>query len=143
MTEMREHSATIEIDAGPDKIWAIITNATAYPSFDPTCIRVEGGKAVEGARLRVYSTFNPERAFAVRVTTFAPPRLMVWSGGMPFGLLRGVRTFEIDEVGPGRNRFSLSENFSGPLLRLISRSTPDMTEAFEGFCRGLKELAEA
>ncbi|MHA1559596.1 MAG: SRPBCC family protein [Alphaproteobacteria bacterium] len=141
---MRAHSATIEIGAAPNKIWAIITNTPSYPSFDPTCIRVVGGKATEGARLRVYSTLSPpERAFQVRVTTFAPPRLMVWTGGMPFGLLKGVRTFEIHELSPDKCRFSLSEQFSGPMLGLISRSIPDMTDAFEGFCRGLKELAEA
>ena len=141
---MREHSATAEIGASPDKIWAIITNTSSYPSFDPTCIRVVGGNATEGAHLRVYSTLSkPERAFRVRVTTFAPPRLMVWTGGMPFGLLKGIRTFKIDKLSPDKCRFTLSEQFSGPMLRLISRSIPDMTEAFEGFCRGLKELAEA
>lgn len=141
---MRQHSATVEIGATPDKLWAIITNTASYPSFDPTCIRVVGGTATEGARLRVYSTLSkPERAFQVRVTTFAPPRLMVWTGGMPIGLLKGVRTFKIDKLSPDECRFTLSEQFSGPMMRLISRSIPDMTAAFEGFCRGLKELAEA
>jgi hypothetical protein len=140
---MRENSASIDIDASPDKVWAIIANTPSYPSFDPTCIRVVGGKAAEGVRLRVYSTFSPERAFPVRVTSFSPPRMMVWTGGMPFGLLRGVRTFTIEERGRGRSHFTLREVFSGPMLRLIGRSIPDMTEAFEGFCKGLKELAEA
>jgi hypothetical protein len=140
---MRENSASIDIDASPDKVWAIITNTPSYPSFDPTCIRVDGGKAAEGVRLRVYSTFSPERAFPVRVTSFSPPRMMVWTGGMPFGLFRGVRTFTIEEPGRGRSHFTLREVFSGPMLRLIGRSIPDMTGAFEGFCKGLKQLAEA
>lgn len=140
---MREHAASIEIDATPDKVWAIITNTPAYPSFDPTCIRVQGGLPSEGTRLHVYSTFSPERAFAVRVTTFSPPRLMIWSSGMPLGLFKGERIFKIDEIEPGKCRFTLREEFSGPMLRLIGGSIPDMTEAFEGFCRGLKELVEA
>jgi len=140
---MRESSASIDIDAPPEKVWAIIANTPSYPSFDPTCIRVVGGNAAEGVRLRVYSTFSPERAFPVRVTSFSPPRMMVWTGGMPFGLLTGVRTFTIEERGRGNSHFTLREVFSGPMLRLIGRSIPDMTEAFEGFCKGLKELAEA
>ena len=140
---MRENKASIDIDAAPEKVWAIITDAPSYPSFDPTCIRVEGGKAAPDARLRVYSTFSPERAFPVRVTSFSPPRIMVWTGGMPFGLLKGVRTFMLKELERGKTRFTLTERFSGPMFRLIGRSIPDMTEAFEGFCRGLKELAEA
>lgn len=140
---MRENSASTEINATPEKIWAIITDTPSYPAFDPTCIRIEGGRAAEGVRLRVYSTFAPERAFNVRVTTFSPPRVMIWTGGMPFGLFKGVRSFVIDEIERGRCRFTLTETFSGPMLRLIGRSLPDMTEAFEGFCRGLKQLAEA
>ena len=140
---MRQNAATIDIDAAPERIWSVITDTPSYPSFDPTCIRVVGGKAAEGARLRVYSTFSPERAFPVRVTSFSPPRMMVWTGGMPFGLLKGVRTFTIEELGRNSSRFTLKEVFSGPMFRLIGRSIPDMTEAFESFCRGLKELAEA
>ncbi len=139
---MMKHSASIEIDAAAETIWAIIVNTPSYPSFDPSCIRVQGGMAALDVRLRVYSTFSPERAFMVRVTTFSPPRQMVWAGGMPFGLLRGVRSFTIDELAHGRCRFRLEEQFSGPMLPLVRRSIPDMTEAFEGFCEGLKELAE-
>ena len=140
---MRRHSATIDINAAPEKVWAMITNTPSYPSFDPTCIRVEGGKAAEGVRLRVFSTLSPERALPMRVTSFSPPRHMVWTGGMLFGLLKSVRTFTIAQLDGGKSHFTLKEVFSGPMLPLISRSIPDMTEAFEGFCKGLKELAEA
>lgn len=140
---MRENSAEIEIDASQDKVWAIISNTKSYPSFDPTCVRVEGPKAADGVRLKVYSTFSPERAFPVRVTSYMPPRFMEWTGGMPLGLFKGVRTFTVEDLGNGRSRLKLREVFSGPMLALIGRSLPDMTEAFAGFCRGAKELAEA
>lgn len=140
---MRENSAAIDIAAPVDKVWAIIADTPSYPSFDPTCIRVVGPKAALDVKLRVYSTFSPERAFPVKVTAYAPPRLMEWTGGMPLGLFKGVRTFRIDETGPGKCRLEIHEVFSGPMLMVIGRTLPDMTEAFEGFCRGVKELAEA
>jgi hypothetical protein len=40
-------------------------------------------------------------------------------------------------------RFDLRKEFSGLLLPLLGTSLPDMTEAFEGFCAGLKARAQA
>jgi hypothetical protein len=140
---MKTYSASIDIDATPAKIWAIITDTPSHPSFDPSCIRIQGGKAEEGAWLRIYTTEGPERGILMRVASFSPGRMMVWAAGSLFGLLRRVRTFAIEERTRGKCRFTLKEEFSGPLLRLAGGSIPDMTGAFEGFCKGLKELAEA
>lgn len=140
---MRINAAEIEIAAPQEKVWAIVADTPGYPDVDPTCIRVEGPKAAEGTRLKVYSTFSPKRAFPVRVTAYAPPRIMEWTGGMPLGLFKGVRSFAVEDLGNGRSRLALREVFSGPMLPLIGRSLPDMTEAFEGFCRGVKARAEA
>ena len=140
---MTTSSASIDINAAPEKIWAIITDAPSHPSFDPNCIRIQGGKAQADVWLRIYDTQGPERGYLMRVTSFSPPRVMVWSAGSRFGLLRRIRTFSIEERSRTSCRFTLKEEFTGPMLRLARRSIPDMTEAFEGFCRGLKELAEA
>ena len=69
-------------------------------------------------------------------------RRMTWRGGMPLGLFKGVRTFTLTPREGGVD-FELREVFSGPMLALIGRSLPDMTEAFAGFAAGLKERAEA
>jgi hypothetical protein len=37
---------------------------------------------------------------------------------------------------------TLEETFAGPLLPLIGRSLPDMSDAFQGFVTGLKARAE-
>jgi hypothetical protein len=67
---------------------------------------------------------------------------MTWSDGMPMGLFRGVRTFELADRG-GSTMFSMREVYSGPLAGLITRSIPDMTESFEQFADGLKTAAES
>ena len=140
---MRRYSASIDINATAERIWAIITDTTSYPSFDPTCVRIQGGKAALNVRLRIFDTFRGERALNMRITMFSPPRLMVWAGGKYFGLVKRIRSFTIEELAPGRCRFSLEETLTGPALPPIGQSLPDMTEAFAGFCAGLKELAEA
>ncbi len=67
---------------------------------------------------------------------------MAWTGGLPLGLFKGVRTFTLAPQGDDSTQFTLREEFSGPLLGLLSRSIPDMTATFEQFAAGLKRRAE-
>ncbi len=67
---------------------------------------------------------------------------MIWQGGMPLGLFKGVRTFSLKATGDGVD-FHLHEAFSGPMLPLIAKSLPDMSGPFEEFVQGLKARAEA
>ncbi len=60
---------------------------------------------------------------------------------MPFGLFKGVRTFTLTPKNDAVE-FTIREEFSGPLLPLIGRSIPDMTQDFENFTAGLKAYAE-
>ena len=43
----------------------------------------------------------------------------------------------------GEVAFRMREEYSGPLLRLIWRSMPDLGPSFERFARGLKQRAES
>ena len=42
-----EYSAAATINASPDVVWALLTNAADYPNWNPTVVRVEGD-IVEG-----------------------------------------------------------------------------------------------
>jgi hypothetical protein len=138
VTKAYESSALV--DAPPERIWALLTDAAAYPSWNPAVVALEG-RIAPGERLAVTSSANPSRAFPVRVATLEPPRRMVWAGGMPLGLFRGVRTFSL-EPEDGRTRFRMREDYSGPLLPLIGRSMPDMQPSFDQFAAAVKERAE-
>ena len=140
---MRETSASIDIEATPDLVWRIVADTDLHPTFDQTTSRIGGPSPDEGVRLKVYSTLSPDRPLVVRVMTFAPPRRMVWRTSRALGFVRGERIFAVDPLNGPRTRFALTERWSGRLLPLVVRSLPDMQEAFDGFCRGLKELAEA
>ncbi|MEZ4869739.1 MAG: SRPBCC domain-containing protein [Caldilineaceae bacterium] len=138
---MKEFSATTTIHASPETIWAILTDAPSYPEWDPYAERIEG-RIAAGETIKAYTKLSLGRAFPVKVTEFVPGQRMTWSGGMPLGLFKGIRTFVLAPQANGAVQFTVRELFSGPLLPLIGRSLPDMTEPFAKFAAGLKARAE-
>jgi hypothetical protein len=60
---------------------------------------------------------------------------------MPLGLFKGVRTYRVVLEGD-RTRFTMREEYTGPLLPLIWRSMPDVQPSFDKFARGLKARVE-
>jgi hypothetical protein len=138
---MKSYESEALIDASPDTIWAILTDAPAYGAWDSGVDRVEGAIA-PGETIKVHSQASPGRAFPVKVTDYRPATGMTWSGGMPLGLFRGVRTFTLAPQDGGRTRFHMREEYTGPLLPIIWRTMPDLGPSFEQFARGLKARAE-
>ena len=139
---MKAYEAASTIKAEPAAIWAVLTDAPAYPRWDSGVERVEG-RIAPGEKIKLYSEVSPGRAFPLRVTEFVPGRRMVWSGGMPLGLFRGVRTFTLTPAGDGVTDFRVREKFTGPMLPLIWRSMPDLGPSFVRFADGLKARAES
>ena len=139
---MRSYDAAADIKASPDTIWEILVDAPGYTSWDSGVERVEG-RIAAGEKIKVYSKVNPGRAFPVKVTEFTPGRRMIWSGGMPLGLFKGVRTFTLSPQGDGTTRFTMREEYTGPMLPLIWPSIPDLQPSFDKFAAGLKTRAEA
>lgn len=138
---MRSFSSTCRIDAPATKVWALLTDLAAWPNWNTTVPRVEGTVAL-GNKVTVYSTASPGRAFPVKVAEISPPNKMVWSGGMPLGLFVGRRTYSLAELAPGKTTFTMSEEFSGLLAPLITKSIPDLQPFFEEFAACLKKTAE-
>jgi hypothetical protein len=138
---MKSYDASATINATPETIWAILTDASGYPTWDSGVIRVEG-RISPGEKIKVVSSVNPNRAFPVKVTEFRPGERMAWTGGMPLGLFRGVRTFTLTPQGAA-TRFTIREEYTGPMLPLIWRSMPDFGPSFTRFANGLKARAES
>ncbi|MDP9293573.1 MAG: SRPBCC domain-containing protein [Actinomycetota bacterium] len=137
---MKAYDANATIEAAPEAVWAVITDAAAYSQWDSGVVRVEG-RIAPGEKIKVVSEANPKRAFPVKVTEFTPAQKMTWTGGMPLGLFKGVRTFTLSPQGGG-TRFTMREEYTGPLLPLIWRSMPDLGPSFEQFANGLKQRVE-
>lgn len=136
--EAYESSAMIDADAA--SVWETLTEVERYPAWDSGVVSVDGTVA-QGARLKLVSEANPKRAFALRVREIVPAKRMTWVGGMPLGLFRGVRTYSLEPQGAA-TQFRMREEYSGPLLRMIWRSMPDLQPSFDKFASGLKHEVE-
>jgi hypothetical protein len=138
VTKAYESSASIA--APPERVWALLTDASAYTDWNPAVLKLEG-RIAPGEKLKVTSSANPKRAFPVKVTTLEAPSRMVWSGGMPLGLFSGVRTYTLTAEG-ATTRFHMREEYSGPMAGLIGRSIPDLQPSFDQFAAAVKARAE-
>jgi hypothetical protein len=128
------------ISASAEAVWAILTDAERYPTWNPTVSKVDG-RIAPGEKITVHATISPGRAFPVTVAELVPGQRMVWTGGMPLGLFKGVRTFTLAVNGAGVE-FQMQERFSGPLASMIRKSMPDLQPAFDEFAAALKRTAE-
>ena len=95
-----------------------------------------------GETITVIVKTNLRRSCPVRVFDFQPVKRMVWSCGIPLGLFKGERTYPLEPASDGVTRFTMREEYTGPLLPMIWKSIPDLGPAFEEFAAGLKAEAE-
>lgn len=136
----KSYAVQRSIDAPPQTVWDLLTDAGGYPSWNPAVVRIEGAIAA-GRTIGMVSVIDPKRTFRLTVDRFEPPRTMVWSGGMPLGLFRGVRTFTLTPREGGTD-FTMEEVFGGPLEPVVGRFLPDMGPSFAQFGDGVKKAAE-
>ncbi len=137
---MRAYEATSFINAIPERVWPILTDAAAWPSWDSGIVKVDGRVAL-GEKVSVTVEANPGRAFPVKVVGLNPPERMVFLGGMPLGLFRGRRTYTLVPEAAG-TRFTMREEYTGPLAGMVFKSIPDLGPSFRRFAEGLKRRAE-
>jgi hypothetical protein len=134
------YEAAVSIDAAPERVWEVLLDAPAYPSWDSGVTRVEGTIA-DGHKITVHAAVSPGRAFPVRVAVDRGAGTMTWRGGLPLGLFTGVRSFRLVPSAGGTS-FTVQEDFSGPLVGLIARKMPDLGPSFTQSANGLKARAE-
>ena len=139
---MKFYEASSTIRATPEAIWDILTDAPSYTSWDNGVVRVEG-RILPAETIKVVSEANPGRTFPVKVSGWQPGESMEWSGGMPLGLFRGVRTFSLRPAADGMTDFKVREEYTGLLLGMMWRSMPDLGPSFAKFADGLKQHAES
>ena len=120
----------------------MLTDAAGYPQWNSTVVKIDG-RIAPGEKVTVHAKAAPGRAFPVEVTEFAPSQRMVWTGGMPLGLFKGIRSFTLTALAQDEVGFAMAEAYGGLLAPLIVRSIPDLQPAFDAFAADLKRRAEA
>ena len=129
------------IGASPDRVWAVLTDAAGYSGWNTAVVSLRGRIAL-GEKLELVSVVDPKRTFKLKVAELSRPHRMVWASGMPFGLFKGVRTYELRPTGDDGTEFSMAEVFSGPFAPMITKAIPDLTASFEQWADGLKKASE-
>ena len=137
---MPYYEVTRDIDAPPDRVWPILTDAARLADGSFSILKIDG-RIAEGETIKLWSEVDPKRAFAIKVSTLEPGRLMIWESGMPLGLFRGARRFEVEARGEG-STFRMREDYTGLLAGMMFRMIPDLQPSFETFADGLKAAAE-
>lgn len=127
------------IKAPASRIWALLTDAKAFPQWNSTVQSIEGAIA-PGQAIKLYVKIAPGRAFKLTVSEFVPEQRMVWSDGN--FMFRGVRTYTLTPQADGSTDFTMSEVFSGAMLPMIAGSLPNFGPEFEKYAADLKRAAE-
>jgi uncharacterized protein YndB with AHSA1/START domain len=128
------------IQASTDRVWALLTDAAGFPSWNSTVTSIEGD-IKEGGALAMRVPVAGERVFKAKVSNVVPGRSMTWSDGMA-PMFKGVRTFTLTPNGDGSTVFQMKEEFSGLMLPMIKGSLPDFVPVFETYADDLKRAAE-
>jgi uncharacterized protein YndB with AHSA1/START domain len=131
------------IRATPEKVWEILTNASGYAEWNPEIGAIEGGMA-SGTRFhaRVKIANGAIRPVSMRVTAFAPPSRMEWTGGLPLGLFKSRRLFTVTPADDGGVDFRMLVTMSGPLASLMVKATGDRQAEIDSFSSALRARAE-
>jgi hypothetical protein len=139
---VRFYEASSRINATPAAVWAVLADGARWAEWDSGVDAVEGRIALH-EKIKVRSAAAPGKAFPVTVTAFDAPQLLRFSGGMPLGLFRGVRTYDLTAVDGGTTVFRMREEYTGPMVSLIWRSMPELGPSFTRFADGLKQRVES
>jgi uncharacterized protein YndB with AHSA1/START domain len=137
-----EYAASVTVRATPAAVWQLLADPAGYRDWNPEILAVHGRFAPrERIRARVRLGGGAVRNVPMRVTAFEPPSRMQWTGGLPFGLFVGERTFTV-QPRDGGAEFRLQLRMTGPLAPLILRTVGDRQPEIDAFATALKQRAE-
>ncbi|MGH3914841.1 MAG: FAD-binding protein [Pseudonocardiaceae bacterium] len=110
----------VEIDASPERVWAVLTDFPSFPRWNPF-IRSAHGRLRPGEQLTIKLRLGRRlMTFRPRVTVVDEPRELRWLARqwVP-GLFDVDRRFLIESVGATGSRFVQSESGSGVLAPVL------------------------
>ena len=140
---MKTMAATIQIDAPPEAVWAVLTDLGRYQDWNPL-FREASGQVAVGNRIKLRSVHPANgRMMTVKpkITVADPGAELSWVASLP-GIMSGEHRFTLTPAGGG-TQLVQSEAFRG-LLAAFSLKTFTRAEAsFQGLNEALKQRAES
>ncbi|MFD1552887.1 SRPBCC domain-containing protein [Putridiphycobacter roseus] len=136
---------SIHIQASPKKIWAILNNFEAYPTWNPF-IKSLAGKLAVGEKLvaKIAPVDAKAMTFKPTILTLEKQKQLTWLGKLFIsGIFDGEHQFELVEQADGSTIFHQNEIFKGILVHFIKKQLNNNTKGgFIAMNAALKALAE-
>jgi hypothetical protein len=138
--------ASVDIDAAPQRVWDILTDFDAYPTWNPFVTRIAGAARV-GARLDV--RLEPPGGMSITMhptlLEVVPASSLRWLGHLLVpGVFDGEHHFVLEPLEGNRTRLIQQERFTGLLVPFFASSLDKHTLAgFHAMNAALKAHAEA
>lgn len=135
----------IEINASPERVWAVLMAFPAYERWNPFVLSIEGWPIV-GERLQVLIQAPGAKSmrFRPKVLVVEPEMEFCWKGRLLLpGLFDGRHSFVLEKLSDNKTLFRHGETFSGLLLPFMTRTLEGPTrEGFIAMNEALKKEAE-
>lgn len=138
----RELVTQIDIDATPAQVWDVLSDASAYPNWNPFLVSMQG-ELLEGKKLtnRMRTTAGSEISFSPTVLKVENNRELRWLGRMVLPrIFDGEHYFILEDRG-GFTRLIHGERFRGILLWFLD--VRQFKGNFEALNEALKRRVEA
>lgn len=134
----------IEVSASAPRVWRVLTDGTALPSWNPVLTRLDGPLEV-GRKVRVdIRTGGRRLPLRVKLSIVRPDEALEWAGGLP-GVFSARHGFRIEPVGDeeGRVRFVHYEYFDGIAIRPLRRILASLEKDYVTMNEALRDYAES
>jgi hypothetical protein len=139
---MKTMCATIQIDAPPMTVWAVLTDLDSYPAWNPL-FREASGQVAVGSRITLRSVHPANgRLMTVKpkITVADPGAELRWTSSLP-PIMSGEHSFTLTEADGG-TRLVQAETFSGLLVPLSGKTFARAETSFQSLNEAIKKRAE-
>jgi hypothetical protein len=135
-------SATIEIAAPPEHVWAVLADLASYPQWHPM-FREASGQLAAGNTITLTSahpTTDRTMTAKVKVLTAEPAAELRWMSSV-LGLMRSERSFTLSPAGGG-TRLVQAGTYRGMFARFPAKTISRIADGFEAINQAIKQRAE-
>ncbi len=136
-------SATIDIAATPERVWAVLTDFASYPAWNPVFCEVSGELAV-GKQITI-KTIQPsnDRAMTVKVKVVAaePAAELRWVSRV-LGVASTKRSFILSPDVHG-TQLTQTGSYQGLFTSFPAKTIKRIRASFDAINEAVKEQAEA
>jgi len=122
-------SASVEINATPEKAWALLNNVEEWPRWIPSLKKIEKvskGPLGVGSRVLVVARSLITVNLLMTITEFIPGRRVVMEGKV-LGV-KMTRYYELEPVGQDKAKLTAGGEVSGILSFLVRRGGQKLSE---------------